>query len=329
MRRREFFAFIGGAAATWPLAARTQEIDRVRRIGILLAVSPEDTEFQSWIGAFLQALALLGWTIGQNIRVETRWARGSASEIRRHATELVALAPDIIVAHGASTVRPLLQSTRTVPVVFPIAGDPVGAGFVESLARPGGNATGFMSTEFSMAAKWLELLKEIAPHVSRVAVLRDATQGSGNSQFAAIQAVAPLLRVEVTPINMRDANEIERGVAAFARLPNGGLVLTAGPGATRYRQAIIMLAAHHKLPAVYYERFFVAGGGLVAYGTNFIDHYRRAAGYVDRILRGEKPADLPVQAPTKYELVINLKTAKALGLTVPPTLLVRADEVIE
>ena len=330
MRRRDFIKVVAvGSAAALPRAVIAQPTERVRRIGILLAVSPSDTQFQTWIDVFLQTLAQSGWVVGRNISVDTRWARGSAAEIRRHATELVALAPDIILAHGASTVRPLLQSTRTVPVVFPIAGDPVGAGFVESLARPGGNATGFMSTEFSMGAKWLELLKEIAPRVTRAAVLRDATQGSGNSQFAAIQAVAPSLRVEVTPINMRDADEVERGVTTFARSPNGGLVLTAGPGATRYRDLIVALAARHKLPAIYYERFFVAGGGLVAYGTDFNDHYRQAAGYVDRILKGEKPADLPVQAPTTYKLTINLKTAKALGLELPPSLLVRADEVIE
>jgi putative ABC transport system substrate-binding protein len=242
---------------------------------------------------------------------------------------LAALAPDVILAHGASTVGPLLQATRTVPIVFPVVVDPVGAGFVDSLARPGGNATGFMSVEYSISGKWLELLKQIAPGVTRVAVLRDSTQGSGTSQFAAIQSVAPSLRVEVNPVNMRDATEIERAVAAFARSPNGGLIVTSGAGAQLHRDLIIPLAARHKLPAVYSERFFVAAGGLISYGSDFIDQYRRAAGYVDRILKGEKPADLPVQAPTKYDLVINLKTAKALGLTVPPSLLARADEVIE
>lgn len=327
MRRRNVLGMLG-AAATWPLAARAQG-ERVRRIGILLAVSPEDTEFQAWIDAFLQALTQSGWAVGRNISVETRWGRGSAAEIRKHAAEFAALAPDVVVAHGASTVSLLLQATRTVPVVFPIAGDPVGAGFVESLARPGGNATGFLSTEFSMGAKWLELLKEIAPRVRRVGVLRDAAQGSGTNLFAAIQAVAPSLRAEVTPISLRDAGEIERGVTAFARSPDGGLILTPGPGATHHRDLVVALAARHKLPAVYYERFFVTGGGLVAYGTDFADHYRRAAGYVDRILRGEKPADLPVQAPNTYRLTINLKTAKTLGLEVPPSLLARADEVIE
>ena len=239
--------------------------------------------------------------------------------IRRHAAELAALAPDVILAHGASTVGPLLQATRTVPIVFPVVVDPVGAGFVDSLARPGGNATGFMAFEYSLSGKWLELLKQIAPGVTRAAVLRDPTIASGTGQFGVIQAVAPSLRVEVNPVNMRDAGEIERAVAAFARSPNGGLIVTASASATLHRDLIITLAARHKLPAVYYERFFVAAGGLISYGPDYVDQYRRAAGYVDRILKGEKPADLPVQAPTKYELVINLKTAKALGLDVPPT----------
>ena len=278
----------------------------------------------------MQGLALLGWTIGRNVRIDTRWATTNAAEIRRHAAELAALAPDVILAHGATTVGPLLQATRTVPIVFPVVVDPVGAGFVDSLARPGGNATGFMNFEYSMGGKWLELLKQIAPGVTRVAVLRDATTPSGTGQFGAIQAVAPSLRVEVTPVNMRDAGEIERAVAAFARAPNGGLIVTASPLAQRHRDLIVTLAARHKLPAVYFDRFFVAAGGLISYGPDYIDQYRRAAGYVDRILKGEKPADLPVQAPTKYELVINLKTAKALGLDVPPTLLAarrRGDRV--
>jgi putative ABC transport system substrate-binding protein len=329
MMRREFITLLGGAAAAWPLAARAQQSERMRRIGVLLAATPDDAEFQAWVGAFLQSMALSGWTIGRNVQIDTRWATAKAAEIRRHAAELAALAPDVILAHGASTVGPLLQATRTVPIVFPIVSDPVGAGFVDSLARPGGNATGFMTTEYSVGGKWLELLKEIAPGVTRAAVLRDATQGSGNSQFAAIQTAAPLLRVQVNPVNMRDAGEIERVVEAFARSPNGGLIVTAGPAATRYRDLIVTLASRYKLPAVYYARFFVAGGGLTSYGTDFIDHYRRAAGYVDRILKGEKPADLPVQAPTTYKLTINLKTAKALGLDVPATLLARADEVIE
>jgi putative tryptophan/tyrosine transport system substrate-binding protein len=330
MRRREFIAGLGSAAA-WPLAARAQQTERVRRIGVLLPAAADDAEFQAWVGAFVQALALSGWTVNHNLRIDTHWATANAADIRRHASELAALAPDVILAHGASTVGPLLQATRTVPIVFPSVIDPVGAGFVDSLARPGGNATGFMSFEYSMGGKWLELLKEIAPSVTRVAVLRDATQGTGSSQFAAIQAVAPTLRVEVTPVNMREADEIERGIAAFARAANGGLILTssAAAGLDAYGKLIIMLAARHKLPAMYHERFYVAAGGLISYGPPYIDRYRRAAGYVDRILKGEKPADLPVQAPTKYELAINLATAKALGLTVSPTLLARADEVIE
>ena len=329
MKRREFITLLGGAAAVWPLVARAQQAERVRRIGLLLATTADDADFQAWVGAFLQALALLGWTIGRNVRIDTRWATANAGEIRRHAAELVALAPDVILAHGSSTVGALTQATRIVPIVFPVVSDPVAAGFVDSLARPGGNATGFMTGEYSMSGKWLELLKQIAPGVTRAAVLRDATQGSGTSQFAVIQAAAPSLGVEVKPVNMRDAEEIERGVTAFARSPGGGLVVTAGPAATRHRDLIVKLAAQHRLPAVYYERFFVAGGGLISYGPDFIDQYRHAAGYVDRILKGEKPADMPVQAPTKYELVINLKTARALGLTIPPSVLARADEVIE
>jgi len=329
MQRRQFIALLGGAA-TWPLAARAQQPERMRRIGVLLNAASDDPGFQAWVGAFLQALALLGWTIGRNVRIDTRWAAANAGEIRRHAAELVALAPDVILAAGGSSVvGPLLQATRTVPIVFATAADPVAAGLVDSLARPGGNATGFMTGEYSIGGKWLELLKQIAPGVTRAAVLRDATQGSGTSQFAVIQAAAPSLGVEVKPVNMRDAEEIERGVTAFARSPGGGLVVASGPAAVRHRDLIVKLAAQHRLPAVYYERFFAASGGLISYGADYIDQYRRAAGYVDRILKGEKPADLPVQAPTKYELVINLKTAKALGLTVPPSLLASANEVIE
>jgi putative ABC transport system substrate-binding protein len=329
MRRRDFITLVGGTAVAWPITLQAQQPERVRRIGILLATTADDTEFQAWVGAFLQALALLGWTIGRNVRIDTRWATANASEIRRHAVEMVALAPDVILAHGASTVGALLQVTRTVPIVFPIVSDPVAAGYVDSMARPGGNATGFTSFDWNVCAKWLELLKQAAPGVTRVAVLRDATQGSGNSQFAVIQAAAPALRVEVRPINMRDAEEIERAVAAFAHSPGGGLIVTAGPAATRHRDLIVKLAALHGLPAIYYERFFVAGGGLISYGSDFVDQYRQAAGYVDRILKGEKPGDLPVQTPTKFELVINLKTAKALGLTLPPSVLAQANEVIE
>ena len=328
MKRREFILLLGGATA-WPLAARAQQPERMRRIGILLPARAEDPAFQTWLGAFLQGLALLGWTIGRNVRVQTRWSGGKADDTRRYAAELVALAPDVILAHGASTVGPLLQATRTVPIVFPVIGDPVGAGFVDNLARPGGNATGFMVLEFSLTGKWLELLKEIAPSVRRVAVLRDSIQGSGTSQFAAIQTAAPSLGMEVNPVNMRDAGEIDRAIAAFARSPNGGLIMTTGPSAYVHRDLIITLAARHRLPAVYPARSFVTSGGLISYAADYVHYYQRAADYVDRILKGEKPADLPVQAPTKYELVINLKAAKALGLDVPPTLLARADEVIE
>ena len=328
-KRRDFITLLGGAAAAWPLGARAQQPERMRRIGIILPAAADDTEFQTRIGAFQQALALLGWTIGRNARIETRWATANAPEIRRHAVELAALAPDVILAHGGSTVGPLLQATRTVPIVFPAAVDPVGAGYVDSLAQPGGNATGFLSYEYGLSGKWLELLKQIAPIVTRVAVLRNPAISSGPAQLAVIQAVAPSFRVEVTPVNLRDAPEIERAVTTFARSGNDGLIVTASAAAQRHRDLIIALAARHRLPAVYFERSLVAAGGLISYGADYVDQFRRAAGYVDRILKGEKPADLPVQAPTKYELVINLKTAKSLGLDVPPTLLARADEVIE
>ncbi|MGA8823323.1 MAG: ABC transporter substrate-binding protein [Pseudolabrys sp.] len=329
MQRREFIALLGGAAAgAWPFAANAQQPERVRRIGVILPAAASDLEFQTWVGAFLQALAQLGWTIGHNVRIDTRWATANPAEIRKQAAELVALAPDVILASGTSTVGPLLQVTRTVPIVFPTVVDPVGAGFVDSLARPGGNATGFLLFEYSLGGKWLELLKQIAPGVTRVAVFRDAAT-SGLGQFGAIQAVAPSLKLEVSPVNLRDAGEIERAIATFARSPNGGLILTGSGLSIFHHNLIIALAARHKLPAVYYERFFVVGGGLISYGPDRIDQFRRAAGYVDRILKGEKPADMPVQAPTKFQMVINLKTAKALGLTVPPTLLASADEVIE
>ena len=328
LRRREFIAALGGAAA-WPLAATAQLPERVRRIGELLPAAADDPLFQTWIGAFLQGLALLGWTIGRNVRIDTHWATAITAEARRHATELAALAPDVILAHGAGTVGAMLQATRTVPIVFPVAGDPVGAGLVDSLARPGGNVTGFMTYEYSLGGKWLELLKQIAPSVTRVAVLRNPTRGSGTGMFAAIKTAALSLRVEVNPVNLGDAGEIERALATFARSSNGGLIVTSNGLAALHRDLIITLAARHKLPAVYYERFFVAAGGLISYGPDFVDQYRQAAGYVDRILKGEKPADLPVQAPTKYELVINLKTAKALGLNIPATVYARATEVIE
>ena len=301
----------------------------MRRIGIILPATADDMEFQARVGAFLQGLQQLGWSIGRNVRIDTRWATANADDIRRHAAELAALAPDVILAHGSATVRPLLQATRTVPIVFPVAADPVGAGFVASQARPGGNVTGFMANDYSISGKWLELLQQIAPGVKRAAVLRDPTQGSGTTQFAVIQAVAPSLRMEVTPINVGDPDELKRDITTFTRSSNGGLIVASGALAIRHRDLIITLAARHKLPTVYFERLFVAAGGLISLGPYEVDQYRQAASYVDRILKGEKPADLPVQAPNKYETVLNLKTAKALGLTVPPSVLARADEVIE
>jgi ABC-type uncharacterized transport system substrate-binding protein len=329
VNRRDFITLLGGAVATWPRAARAQQRERMRRIGVLLPATANDAQYQARVGAFLQALALLGWTIGRNVQVDTRWATANVAEVRRHAAELVALAPDVILAHGGGPVAAVQQANHTVPIVFPIAGDPVGSGLVDSLARPGGNATGFLEFEYSIGGKWLELLKEIAPSVNRAAVLRDTTLGTGAGQFAAIQAVAPLLRMEVIPVNVQKAAEIERAIATFARSSNGGQIVTGGGATQLHRDLIITLAARHKLPAVYNERTFVAGGGLISYGPDYLDQYRLAAGYVDRILKGEKPADLPVQAPTKYELVINLKTAKGLGLDVPAAVLARADEVIE
>ena len=329
MKRREFITLIGGAAATWPLAARTQQAEHMRRIGVLHGVSADTPGVQAQDAAFLQALQQLGWTDGRNVHIDTRWAAGNAADTRKYAAELVALAPDVILSTGAAGVGPLLQATRTVPIVFVIVPDPVGAGFVNSLSRPGGNVTGFMTFEYSLCGKWPELLKEIAPGVTRAAVLRDPTIAAGIGQFAVIQAVAPSVGVEVSPVNVRDATEIERAVTAFARSGNGGLIATVSPLVAVHSDLIITLAARYKLPAVYVTRSFVAAGGLISYGPNFADEYRRAAGYVDRILKGEKPADLPVQAPNKYELIINLKTAKALGLTVPPVLLTSADEVIE
>jgi putative tryptophan/tyrosine transport system substrate-binding protein len=326
MKRRAFIAGLSSAAA-WPAVARAQQ--PVRRIGVLLAATADNAVFQARIAAFLQELQQLGWTDGRNVQIDTRWAGVNAADIRRYAAELVALAPDVILANGTSTVGPLLQVTRTVPIVFPAAVDPVGAGFVDSLARPGGNATGFMLFEWSISGKWLELLKQIAPNITRVAVLRDAVVGSGAGQLAVIQAVAPSLRVEVNPVNVRNAGEIEPAIAAFARMPSGGVIVTAFAAATYQRDLIVALAARYRLPAVYFERFLVAAGGLISYGPDYIDQFRRAAGYVDRILKGEKPADLPVQVPTKYETVLNLKTAKVRGLIVPETLLATADEVIQ
>jgi len=330
MRRRDFIGGLGGAAATWPLAARAQQGERARRIGVLVASPANDAEWQARVAAFKEGLAQLGWTEGRNVRIDTRWATTNADDLRKHAAELAASTPDVLVgASGTTTAAALLQVTRTVPIVFAIVVDPVGAGFVASLARPGGNATGFTMFEYGMSGKWLELLKQIAPGVTRAAVLRDPAIASGIGQFGAIQAVAPSLGVELSPVDVRDAPEIERAVAAFAGIPNGGLVVTASPSSTNHRDLIIALAARHKLPAVYWERFYVAAGGLISYGPDRLDQYRQAAGYVDRILKGEKAADLPVQVPTKFQIVINQRTAKALGITVPQSVLARADEVIE
>jgi putative ABC transport system substrate-binding protein len=329
MKRRAFITLLGGAAAAWPLAARAQQSERMRLIGILLGIAKDDPDYQPWISAFRQALQELGWIEGHNVRMDIRWATADPGEIRKQAAELAASAPDVILAPGTTTVGPLMQATRTVPIVFPIIADPVAGGFVDSLARPGRNATGFMLFEYSISGKWLELLKQIAPGVTRVAVLGDPDIPTGPAQFGVIQAVAPMLRVEVRAFNKRDAGEVEGAITAFAQSANGGLILTAGGPAFVYRDMIITLAARYKLPAVYFERTFVAAGGLLSYGPDRIDMYRRAAGYVDRILKGEKPADMPVQAPTKYQLVINLKTAKALGLDVPVHLQQIADEVIE
>jgi putative ABC transport system substrate-binding protein len=329
MQRREFITFLGGAAVSWPVLVWAQQPERMRRIGVLMAVAADDPEGQARIAAFHQGLQQLGWTVGHNVRIDTRWGAGDADRMRRYAAELVSLAPDVILASGGTVVGVLLQATRTVPIVFTQTSDPVGAGYVASLAQPGGNATGFTISEYGISGKWVELLKEIAPHVTRAAVLRDATVPQGVGQFAAMQAVAPSFGVEVSPIDVRDAGEIERTVTAFARSKNGGLIATGSSLTILHRELIITLAAQHRLPAVYWNRFYVTGGGLISYGVDSIDPHRQAAGYVDRILKGEKPADLPVQAPTKYELVINLKTAKALGLTVPPSLLARANEVIE
>jgi putative ABC transport system substrate-binding protein len=310
-----------------PRTVRAQQ--RVRRVGALMYLAADDPDSLARVAAFARGLQELGWIEDRNVRIDYRWGGGDIDRVRRHAAELAALAPDVILASGTASLGPLLQATRTVPIVFVNVSDPVGGGFVDSLSRPGGNATGFMQFEYSLSGKWLELLKQIAPGVTRAAVLRDSALTSGVGQFAVIQSVAPSVGVEVSPVNMRDAGEIDRAVAAFARSPNAGLVVTSSALAVRHRELIIALAARHKLPAVYYRRYFVASGGLVSYGYDLVEQYRRAAAYLDRVLKGEKPADLPVQAPTKYELVINLKTAKALGLTVPDSLLARADEVIE
>jgi putative ABC transport system substrate-binding protein len=318
-----------GATAALPFPARAQQPERMRRIGVLVGAGADGVEAQARQAVFQQGLQQLGWADGRNVRIDTRWGAANADDIRKYAAELVALAPDVILAAGNAPVERLLQATRTVPIVFVIVLDPVGSGFVDSLSQPGGNATGFMQFEYSLTAKWLELLKQIAPGMTRAAVLRDSTIAAGIGQFAVIQSVAPSVGVEVSPINGRDASQIERAVAAFARTSNGGLIVTSSALSGVHRDLLIALAARHKLPAVYSNRASVAAGGLISYGANLADQYLRAAGYVDRILKGEKPGDLPVQAPTKYELAINLKTAKALGIDVPPTLLSRADEVIE
>jgi putative ABC transport system substrate-binding protein len=329
IERRKFLATLGGAAAAWPLAVRAQQSERMRRIGVLTPLPADHPDAQARHAAFLQALRQLGWTEGGNVQIEARWSAGDAAITREQAAELAALTPDVILAIGSLGAAAILQATRSVPVVFAVVPDPVGSGFVESLAEPGGNATGFMMFEYDLSAKWLELLKEIAPTVTRAAILRDATLTAGIGQFAVIQSVARSVGIDVKAINLRDAAKLESSVAGFARTPNGGLILTAGALSAVHRDLIISLAAKYRLPATYQERSYVAAGGLVSYGSNFLDQHRRAAGYVDRILKGEKPSDLPVQAPTKYELVINLKTAKALGLDLPPTVLARADEVIE
>jgi putative ABC transport system substrate-binding protein len=329
MRRRDLIRGLAASAVAWPLGATAQQREQIRRIGILLPATADDPVFQARLAAFYQELALLGWSIGRNVRIEPHWATANASEIRKHAMELAELAPDVILATGDSTVPPLIQATHTIPIVFPLSADPVGGGFVDSLARPGGNATGFMLYEYTIGGKWLELLKEIAPDITRVAVLRDPASPSQTAQFSAIQTAGPSHRVEVIPVNVRDASEIESAIANFARSGNGGLIPTSSAVALHYRDLIIALTARYKLPAIYWDRFFVTGGGLISYGPDLIDNYRRAAGYIDRILKGAKPAEMPVQAPTKYETVINLKTAKALGLTIPQPLLASADEVIE
>jgi len=328
MQRREFITLLSGAAMAWPLAAHAQQTERVRRIGVLIPFTATDPEAKARNVVFEQSLQQLGWTVGRDLQIDYRSPGGEAASIRRSAAELVALAPDLIMTVGSATMGPVQQATRTIPIVFANLADPVGAGFVQSLARPGGNATGFTNFEYSMSGKWVELLKQIAPYVTRAAVLRDPTSAAGIGQFSAIQSIAQSLGVVLTPFSVRDAGEIERDVAAFARSGNGGLIVTAGGTAFR-RDLIIGLASRHKLPAVYPFRYYAKDGGLITYGPDPRDSIRRAAAYVDRILKGEKPADMPVQAPTKYELVINLKTAKALGLAIPPAVLARADEVIE
>jgi putative tryptophan/tyrosine transport system substrate-binding protein len=328
LRRRDFITLLGGAAATWPLAVRAQQPERVRHIGMLNILGLDDPEAQARTKEFEQTLQQLGWTVGRDLKIETRQVGGDTDRLRRYAAELIALAPDVIVSVGSLAVAPLQQATRTIPIVFVNVPDPVGAGFVQSMANPGGNITGFLNFEYSMSGKWAELLKQIAPNVTRALVLRDPASAAGIGQFAAVRSAAQSLGIELTPVNVRDADEIERNVVAFARSGNGGMIVTAG-GSAAHRGQIISFAARHKLPSVYPYRYYAVDGGLITYGPNTRDLFRRAAGYVDRILKGEKPADMPVQAPTKYELVVNLKTAKALGLTIPQSLLATANEVIE
>jgi putative tryptophan/tyrosine transport system substrate-binding protein len=328
-RRREFITLLGGAAVAWPLVAHGQQGPRMRRIGVLMAQAADDPDGQARVAAFLQGLRELGWVEGRNVRLDYRWGGGDVGRIRKDAAELVALTPDVILAGGGQVMGPLHEATRTVPIVFTQTADPVGAGFVASLARPGGNATGFTNFEYGVGGKWLEVLREMVPDIARAAVLRDATNPAGTGQWGAIQAVASQLGVEISPIDVRERGEIERGVTAFAARPNSGLIASSSGFAILHRELIIALAARHRLPAVYPFRLYAVGGGLISYGPDPIDPHRRAASYVDRIFKGEKPADLPVQAPTRYELVINLKTARALGIEVPPMLLARADEVIE
>jgi ABC-type uncharacterized transport system substrate-binding protein len=328
MKRRAFITLIGGATAAWPLAARAQQGERMRRVGVLLNLAAGDPMGQARVAAFVQGLQAAGWSDGRNVQIDTRWAAADPGNYRKYAAELIALGPDVVLASTTAAVLQLQRASRTVPIVFVSAIDPVGSGLITSMARPGGNITGFVIFEYALAAKWLELLKEIAPGVKRVAVLRDATVASGIGQFAAIQA-AGSVEMELSAIDLRDAGEIERAIADFAQRPNGGLILTGSQFGTNHPGPLAALAARHKLPAVYPFRYFTSAGGLISYGPDQLDENRRAAAYVDRILKGEKPTDLPVQAPTKYELVINLKTAKALGLEVPPTLLARADELIE
>jgi putative ABC transport system substrate-binding protein len=326
MRRRDFMASLGAVAAM-PVAA--QERERLRRVGVILPTGSDDAEFQSFYGAFLQAMAQLGWTIGNNVRIDVRWTTGNPADIHKHAAELAALAPEVVLAHGGATVSPMLQATRTIPIVFTVASDPVATGYADSLARPGGNITGFMTAEYSTAGKFLELLKQVAPNVSRAAVLRDPSVSGGLGQIGAIHAAAVALGTEISAINVREAAEIERSIATFAGTPNGGVIVIASGLAQQQRHQIVASIARHRLPAVYYNRTFVNAGGLASFGVDYVDQYRRAAEYVDRILKGEKPGDLPIQAPVKYQTVVNLKTAKALGLSVSPSVLARADEVIE